>query len=374
MVDERFELISLVFRLARSPGYYDKRTNYQQELSSEFSPFKDHPAVEYASKLPLGYDAVLKFAVHITKDGDCFSFIPDIGSLLDDGRWTQSSVSEFLPLLNDFYNQTGFSQFFDDRIPFFEAETRRFNESIYSSIDLEWFRPYVDPSMLRLILALSSNCQSNSATVNDKTVYGAVCLNANVRTVVHEYCHSFANPKALKWYADNDDFRKWCDASVDIGKWPMYSTGDVIAREYVTRAYEVLYMVNNSNIPLQFLLRWHQGLGFPYIEDVYAMITPYVKPEADEDIIRAIFGIPYSIGPEQTATLGDRVITWRKVSLSEPLPYEFQPSVTYCDDIIPSQTGDIQIVDNAVLRFDIGEARRKGNEGKRVYYRIPVTH
>ncbi|MCL1916869.1 MAG: DUF4932 domain-containing protein [Peptococcaceae bacterium] len=374
MVDERFELLSLVFRLAESPGYCDKFTDYQLELSSVFDSFKNHAAVVYASKLLLGYDAVFKFSVHIVKDGDTFIFMPDIDSLLEDGRWTQESAAEFLPLLNDFYKHAEFCGFFEAHVPFYNSETQSFIENTYSALDLEWFRPYANPENLRCIITPSSSRQNNSATVNHKIVYGAVCPNVSTRTLVHEYCHSFANPMALSWYADNAEFRQWCDDSVNTEAWPMYSTGDIMAREYVTRGYEVLYMVEHSKIPLPFLLAWHQGLGFSYIEDVYAMITPHVKMEADADKIRAILGVSYEMGPEQKTTLEDRNITWRCLALSEPLPYDFHPSVTYCGNMIPSQTGDVMYVDDAYLRFDIGEAKLQENKGMRLYYRISVKN
>jgi hypothetical protein len=372
MVDERFELLSLVFRLAESPGYCDTLTDYQQELSAAFASRKGHPAVVYAAKLPLGYDAVFKFAVHMEKRGDGFVFIPDLGSLWDDERWTYASATAFLPMLNDFYREAAFADFFEAHVPFYDEETQRFVENTQSALDLAWFRPYVDPENLRCVLAPSSSRQNHSATVNGSIVYGAVCPRARVRTLVHEYCHSFANPRALSWYADNPEFRQWCDDSADAAKWPMYATGDIMAREYVTRAYEVLYMAGHSSVPLPFLLAWHQGLGFPYIEDVYAMITPHVKMAAGADKIGAILGVPYEMGPKQNATLEDRSVTWRCVSLAEPLPYDFHPSVTYCGNVIPSRAGDVLYVDDAYLRFDIGEAKLQENKGMRLYYRVSV--
>ncbi len=154
MVDERFELLSLVFRLAGREEYGDADTQYQQNLAAEFEGFKNHEAVQYAADLPFGYDAVFNYSVHIVKDGDGFALISDIGSLVEDGRWTRESATEFLALLNDFYAESDFAAFYQSNIEYYKAETKRFVESQYSKIDLAWFGKYVDSNNLRCVYPL----------------------------------------------------------------------------------------------------------------------------------------------------------------------------------------------------------------------------
>ena len=96
MVDERFELVSLVFRLAEHQEYSEEVTDYQKEISETFTDFSKHPIVSFTKTLPFGYDAVFKFAVHIINEDGQFAFIEDIDSLLDDGRWTKETASIFL--------------------------------------------------------------------------------------------------------------------------------------------------------------------------------------------------------------------------------------------------------------------------------------
>ena len=123
MVDERFELLSLVFRLAGREEYNDNFTEYQQKLVSEFDGFKEHKAVKYAAKLPLGYDAVFRYSVHIYKRGESYVLIDDIESLVDDGRWTKKSAAEFLSLLNEFYSDSNFAAFYQSNLEFYKAES-----------------------------------------------------------------------------------------------------------------------------------------------------------------------------------------------------------------------------------------------------------
>ncbi|MCL2046989.1 MAG: DUF4932 domain-containing protein [Oscillospiraceae bacterium] len=46
-VDERFELISLVFRLAGRSEYNETSTDYQRRIDSIFNEYRQHPVVTY---------------------------------------------------------------------------------------------------------------------------------------------------------------------------------------------------------------------------------------------------------------------------------------------------------------------------------------
>ena len=93
---------------------------------------------------------------------------------------------------------------------------------------------------------------------------------------MHEFCHSFANPLAEQWYTEREDFRKLCDDSVDSERLAVYATGLTMAREYVTRAYHVLYDMQHDADSLEALLsreRDHNvSNSFPYMAQVYEMV------------------------------------------------------------------------------------------------------
>jgi len=161
-----------------------------------------------------------------------------------------------------------------------------FMEEDYSHLDLAWFGKYADTSNMRCILSLSSG--NYGATVNDKVIYSLEFVNSR-HAHIHEYCHHFANPLAEKWYEENKTFQKWCDTSVDRKKLPMYDSGITMAREYVTRAYTILYFVQHSDfsrieeagftsieqVMNEYFSR--ERVGFTYIEQVYDMILALEK-------------------------------------------------------------------------------------------------
>lgn len=372
MVDERFELLSLVFRLAKREEYNDVDTDYQKKLVSEFGVYEKHPAVKYASGLPLGYDAVLKFSVHILKEENGFAFIEDIDSLVDDGRWTLQFANDFLPLLNDFYAETDFSAFYKAHTSFYEAETQNFIDRTYSAIDLEWFSTYVDTENLRCIYSPSSSRNNYGASVNDTIYYCAVSDEGSA--IVHEYCHNFANPIAYKWYEENVEFRKWCDDSIDPVKLPSYSQGKIMAGEYVTRAYNALYNSEHGYALMPLFIVEKQN-GFPYIEDVYSMIAPYEKMELSGDKIESILGVRYEMGEEKSISIGNRTLRWRVLTLAEPLSLIYQQ--TEVGNAFESKTGDVLYVEdtgesNPFLLIDLGETTFQGEGGYRKYSRLPI--
>jgi hypothetical protein len=96
--------------------------------------------------------------------------------------------------------------------------------------------------------------------------------------VVHEFSHAFANPIAEKWYAENEMFRSWCD-NMNFEKVPEYApVGITMAGEYLTRAYTILYAVENDNGNLPQLLLGEEG-RFPHIKQVYEIIKSNTEPK-----------------------------------------------------------------------------------------------
>jgi len=269
MVDERFEFISVIFRLAGNWEYSFTENDYQKEVAEKFAKYERHEVVEYAKNLGVGYNKVFRFSVHIEKKNDKFLFIENLGSLYD-GTWNEENTKKFLKLFNKFYVDTNYAEFFNSKIAYFEEITQNFIDETYSKIDLEWFRKYLDPSNLRCIYSPSSG--NYGQTVNDKIVYCLVYGHGGA--VGHEYRHSFTNPIADKWYKKNPKFKKWCDDSVNTEKMPYYNNGWIMALECVVRSYDILYAVQHGK-NFEECLSWirdDEREPFPYIEEVYKMV------------------------------------------------------------------------------------------------------
>jgi hypothetical protein len=213
MVDERFELTALIFRLAEREEYSLINNDYSKEVMETFKKFAEHPTVQYVKndlsvntlRDYLGYDAPFRFSVHIEKKHGEFIFIEDFNPLFDN-RWGNGRAEKFLPLFNQFYVDTNYAGFYKLHIPHFEQFTQKFVDKTWSRIDFEWFAKYVDISNLRCILSESSGECEYGATVNDKIIYSL--LFGVGGSLVHEYCHSFGGPLSEKWYNENLEFKK----------------------------------------------------------------------------------------------------------------------------------------------------------------------
>jgi len=296
-VDERFELISVIFRLAGNWEYnigaggldgleYPfpeeqhealatcKDTNgYQLEVAKTFEKYAEHEAVLWAKASGIGFSDPFRFAMHLEKNEDGFVFIDDISSIVYH-QWTIEAAQEFLPLFNKFYKDTKYAEFYTARIPYFEELSQKFYDDFYHTVNFDWYSKYVDISNLRCVLSPSNSAANYAATVNNKIVCGMVRMTSG-SVLIHEFNHSFANPIGNKWYEENETFKKWCDDSVDLERMPYYPTGAELAKEYVTHAYEVLYAFQN-NAPWEKYLAGIKNAGFenafPYIEDIYKMV------------------------------------------------------------------------------------------------------
>jgi hypothetical protein len=201
-------------------------------------------------------------------------------------------------------------------------------------------------------------------TVVYAALHGAEDYSRMLGLVIHEFAHAIGNPLAETWYAENAEFRRWSDDSVDLTRWPQYANGRIMANEYLTRAYTILYMIENTETNLFQLFQSEKASGFPYIQEVYAMITDH-EIIADYSSIGAILGVDdYTLGDEQSLNLGGgRSVTWRQVDLSghEINIDSFTP--TEVGDAFGSKTGDVLYVisdGRELLYIDLGSAQSQG--------------
>jgi len=305
-VDERIELTALIFRLSGNPQVSHKLTKYQRNLNRKFACLKEHSVVEYTKrylkcdylreKHDFGFDAVVTLALHLKKDNGGFSLVDNIDYLIDDEiivRWTEENAHQFVEHLNQFYSESNFTNFFNAYTKYFEKQSSTLYNNVISEIDTDWFLKYLsDDDYLRVALIPFTSSGACGITLygenlNNRIVTAALpvfpvntmtylLLRKNmIKVAIHEFCHSFGNIKADIWYNEDNSFRKLCDESIDEKKLSNYATGNIMAREYVTRAYTILYFAQhgNKNDIVARMINTDRDQGFIYIEQVYEMIA-----------------------------------------------------------------------------------------------------
>ena len=387
-VDERFELISLIFRLAGWWEHGATRTPYQQELSSRFSEFADHRAVSFARGLQLGYDAALNFAVHMERTADGFALISNRISLYD--KWNRVFAAQFIDLVNEFYIDTNFAAFFRENVPYFLEHSERFESQLYSHLNKDWFYAYgLSPDAMRVVISPASTNNSygayiRSADMSVLALYGALPGATTysrrwISFLVREFAHGFTNDIAAELYRTNPEFRQISKDTVDMIRLPFYTTSRTISYEYVARVYTILYMVENGRANLISLLQTEVSQGFIYIMEVYAMITGEEPLDLIADTIRTVLGVDYLIvGAEKfTSTVPGVALSWRFLDLmGAELDLSNFPHSTY-NNTIGTSLGDVVYVilpnGTSDLRIDLGPASEGMRADLRSHFVFPLN-
>jgi hypothetical protein len=312
-VDERLELVALIFRLAGHSIFPKESTKYQRKLDSNFANLKDHPAVLYVkhSLIVTGGEIPL-LAIHLTRQHGMFCLAQNPGFLFslqekphyaeyrkENGYtlYNQDNITHFVKLLNDFYVDSRFADFFHKNTKWYQKQSLTFHTLCVDGFSFEWFRQYgLNPDRMSVVLMPSIPKIPDvgkgffgfggwvlGSDSDETSVYAFLPLcNAfsllrhyysMKAVIVHEFCHAFANPIAQQWYSDNEQFRKWCDDTVSAELAKFYGEiGESMACEYLTRAYTISYVVENDNADLDEWFNLEKKQGFPHIEKVYELI------------------------------------------------------------------------------------------------------
>lgn len=218
VVDPRVELLSIVFRLAGNPEYSQGRVaSYAEAVDAHFGKHRDHAVVETARRLRaqkgVSFDAVMSMAVHLEDARDLKEAVPFNPRPAElDERWTVADARLFLDKLRRFAKEADFEGFRKEHEPLYRTATERFREVIAKEGVLEWFDAFFGAR------------PAASFTVALGMLNGGACYGPRVRkgkeevlycvlgvwstdeeglpsfdrtmlpTVVHEFCHSYANP------------------------------------------------------------------------------------------------------------------------------------------------------------------------------------
>ena len=310
LVDERYELVSLIFRLAGHEMYQGKKIRYQRKLNRVFDYLKNHKAVEYAKTnlQNMSGDIIWFFAIHLAKVDNKFIAIDNMKHMLNEMQrmksifhelsemqkmplWIKENTAEFIKLVNDFYVDSKFMNFFPANKKYYHKHSSRFMRYVLDGISYEWFKQFgLEPNRMKIVLSPSMpqiyafggyEFQENK---KKRAIYALLPCQIPPfhyeiyrATVVHEFSHAFTNDIAETLYNENDTFRKWCDETVNPERLPQYAAhGLTMACECITRAYTILYFVENENKDSSYITKsfsQEKNNGFPYIEQVYALIT-----------------------------------------------------------------------------------------------------
>ncbi|MCC6910288.1 MAG: DUF4932 domain-containing protein [Phycisphaerales bacterium] len=218
-VDERVELMSIVFRLVGAREYTMAPTaTYVQEVDAHFGPFKEHATIQLAAKLRaergISYDAVASYAVHLKGGPQLEPKIPfDDPKVQLESRWSPQAATEFLAALQQFADDSKAFEFFDAHRDFYDAAAQKLEAEIARRPYRQWIDGYFGASPGASFTGIVG-LLNGGGNYGVKVVYpdgrleilpiigasrfddaGLPVFSADdAGTITHEFCHSFCNP------------------------------------------------------------------------------------------------------------------------------------------------------------------------------------
>ena len=299
-VDERSELLSIVFRLAGAKEYVNNQVaGYSKDIDKYFAGFTDQQVVRLARKLGklnhVSFDAVMSMAVNV-EISDGIRFKDNLSEQSLDKRWGTKNAEKFVKQLDGFYRESGFHQFFVQHHSLYNTAENNFSKLV-NLVDFTWFRHfYGGPAgeQFNLIISLTNGgcnygpkVQFNDGKEEMYAIIGTyrtdslgqpVYLNSQVSLIIHEYNHSFCNPLIDSCFGKmetkaNQLFRQTSGTLRKIG----YSSSRSMTYEILVRACLIRYYQEKEldEVQIKQMIADEKGKGFLWIEELVNALSVY---------------------------------------------------------------------------------------------------
>ncbi|MBN2588240.1 MAG: DUF4932 domain-containing protein [Sedimentisphaerales bacterium] len=273
-VDPRVELISIIFKLAGNPEYNRSQYfSYVGDIESHFGKFKEHDVVKLAKKLRstrgVSYDAPMSLAIYIKDINDFDLLLPlDPWPKTLDSRWNKDSVLEFLRKAKQFAQETEFDKFFKSHKSMYDKAAENFRSMMENESHLEWFDEFFGAkpgAEFKICLGITNGPSNYGSRIklNGKETY--YCIQgiwkfallgfgeprfdkSMLPIVIHEFCHSYANPIVDAHKSEIEKSGKRIYALVqEKMKRNAYGNWLTVMRESLVRASVVRYLAKNED-------------------------------------------------------------------------------------------------------------------------------
>ncbi len=305
-VDDRVELLSIIFHLAGNPEYCNPRVgSYAKDVAEHFGAFKDHAAIQTARRLRanrgVSYDAPMSLAAHLSDAAGMELLVP-----LDpwpeglDDRWKPSELEEFLAQARQFAADSHFPAFFAAHKELYATSVARMEKVLAEQAHLEWFDEFFGPrrgGRFHVVLGMLNgpSCYGSRLARPDSTemycILGVWMVDAKgtpyfdqsvLSTVVHEFAHSYVNPVVDKWLAQLEAAGKPLFAKQEARMRRMaYGNWETMMRESMVRASVIRYTNRyQGSFRAAMAAMGEAGRGFGWMGELVKVMAEY---EADRE-------------------------------------------------------------------------------------------
>jgi Domain of unknown function (DUF4932) len=307
-VDERVELLSIVFRLAGNDEYnMNQLPAYSADIDHFFAPVKGHPAVQMARRLAhkdddgVGFDAVMQMAVSLSPP-PALKPLVEFTATTPDGRWGNDAL-KFLPLLRDFYRDSNFASFYAAHQSMYRLAKERF-ASLLGAVDLGWYARFYGKApglAYHRVLGMNNgggNYGPRLSLPNRREELFSIigCWTHDevgnptypsdqgyLSTIIHEFNHSFVNPAVAEHWKDFSGVDQvYATVGTQLKKMA-YGDSETMVNESLVRAGVIVYFQQRgeSRRDNQRRIRQEQRNGFFWMDGLVEKLKQY-QAERDQ--------------------------------------------------------------------------------------------
>ncbi len=292
--------------MAGNPEYNMCRLpQYEEDFEQHFGPFRDHPAVILAQNLRsehgVSFDAPMSLAIHLSDDHGLQLRVPlDPWPAGLDSRWQPEDVTEFLDKLRGFADESHFWEFLDAHKGLHRRAIVETQAVLADAVDLDWFESFFGESgrgEFRLVLSMLNGPCNYGPRFSSDSEAEIYCISGvrgqkqdgtpafgggSIPTIIHEFCHSYANPVADRHAAELEAPAKKVFARVEAEmRQNAYGTWETMMRESVVRASVVRYLAaHEGEAAAKRQIDQDVAMGFLWLESFSELFEEY---EASRD-------------------------------------------------------------------------------------------
>lgn len=305
-VDERYEFSGIVWKLAGAQGY-DKCLVpvYVEAVDDYFKDYMNHPLIEYCKELR----AKQSIAHSAVSQGAMFMELVDGRVKIREGydanditlasyRWTPESYVRYLELMDSFYVETKFHEFFESQ-NYIYSEAEDFFEQFMMRIiskNYPWFDSYfgTEDNTTHINLGIM-NGPNNYAVIGDKDydiclLFGccfsykeknkvAIYHTNTTNIVAHEMIHNLANPIAEKYTEEFDSAITRIYPYVKNNLYLNAYDRETLLGEWFTRLLTLMYAKDNGygDNFVAGLIKQDSTEGFVWQKAAFAYMDKFVE-------------------------------------------------------------------------------------------------
>ena len=290
-VDERFELLGIVFHLAGVPFHQVPFKEYADAIDQHFASFKRHPVVLAASMAGRRTSAYT-IAVHISIENGRV-ILPDtnLEKLLND-QFPERTARLFVRQLDDFYLKSRFREFFEANREMYQKIESLLKKSS-DKIDYSWFKKFygyaplehlhIVPTYIgdgggRAVLGrVKEGHEEFFALIKPEDPAIPYPEDAFINVIVHEFNHYFCN-RIVDQYID--ELQPAVERTFPFmgENFSSYYSQRSMVYEYLVMAYTDRYLLDNDRKDIaERQMRRQRTTGLFWIEELVELLGRYTK-------------------------------------------------------------------------------------------------